>query len=71
MGKNATKLSCQFIASINGCRLARYPQKQYAHMSSARLLLFIAILRQLATLAHTQSIPYGNNPATGHYFKCR
>ena len=35
-------------------------------MCSPRLLLFIAILAT-GPLAHSQSIPYGNNPATGHY----
>jgi pimeloyl-ACP methyl ester carboxylesterase len=36
-------------------------------MHSPRLLLFFAILAS-GLLARSQSIPYGNNPATGHYF---
>jgi pimeloyl-ACP methyl ester carboxylesterase len=45
--------------------LAGYPQI-HIPMCSQRLLLFFAILA-IGSRAHSQSIPYGNNPATGRY----
>jgi alpha-beta hydrolase superfamily lysophospholipase len=45
--------------------LAGYPQI-HIPMCSPRLLLFFAIIA-IGSHARSQSIPYGNNPATGRY----